>query len=213
VFPISDENPTRRFPIFTILLIVANVAVFFAWQVREGLEYSVQVAGLLPIELSHFKISGVLHVFTSMFMHGSLFHLIGNMWFLWIFGDNVEDEFGRIKFLIFYLVSGAAGAVTQVAFHAQSTVPMVGASAAISGVLGGYLVLYPRAQVKMLIWFNLVRIPAWFYLVIWIGLQFFSQTRSQETSGAGVAYFAHIGGFVMGIILSLVLRNRYPIES
>ena len=214
MFPISDENPTRRFPILTILLIAANVAVFFLWQVKSGLEYSVQVAGLVPIQLSHFSISGVLHVFTSMFMHGSLFHLLGNMWFLWIFGDNVEDEFGRIQFLIFYLLSGVAGAVTQVVVHAQSMVPMVGASAAISGVLGAYLVLHPRARVKMLIWFQFVRIPAWFYLLIWIGLQVLSQTQSQETSGAGVAYFAHIGGFVMGILLAILLpRSRYPAES
>ena len=214
MFPISDENPTRRFPILTILLIAANVAVFFLWQVKSGLEYSVQVAGLVPIQLSHFSISGVLHVFTSMFMHGSLFHLLGNMWFLWIFGDNVEDEFGRIQFLIFYLLSGVAGAVTQVVVHAQSMVPMVGASAAISGVLGAYLVLHPRARVKMLIWFQFVRIPAWFYLLIWIGLQVLSQTQSHETSGAGVAYFAHIGGFVMGILLAILLpRSRYPVES
>jgi membrane associated rhomboid family serine protease len=213
VFPISDENPTRRFPILTILLIAANVAVFFVWQVRSGLEYSVQVAGLVPTQLSHFSISGVTHVFTSMFMHGSLFHLLGNMWFLWIFGDNVEDEFGRIQFLIFYLLSGVAGAVTQVVVHAQSIVPMVGASAAISGVLGAYLVLHPRARVNMLFWIRVIQLPAWFYLFVWIGLQILSQTQSHETSGTGVAYFAHIGGFVMGILLAIVLPRRDTVES
>src|SRR5688572_13786467 len=142
MLPISDENPTKRFPVVTVLLILANLVVFFAWQVQTGLPRSVALAGLTPTELKPISLPGVEHLFTSMFLHGGIAHLLGNMWFLWIFGDNVEDEIGRIKFVIFYLLSGVAGAAAHVVLGAQSNIPMVGASGAISGVLGAYLVLH-----------------------------------------------------------------------
>src|SRR6478609_4390628 len=132
MLPISDENPTKRFPIVTLLVILANLAVFFAWQMRVGLQHSVVMAGLIPTELHPVSLPGVEHLFTSMFMHGGIAHLLGNVWFLWIFGDNVEDEIGRIKFVFFYLLSGVAGAAAHVALNAQSGIPMVGASGAIS---------------------------------------------------------------------------------
>jgi membrane associated rhomboid family serine protease len=208
MLPISDENPTKRFPIVTVLLIAANVAVFFAWQICVGLPHSVALAGLTPTELKPVSLPGVGHLFTSMFMHGGIAHLLGNMWFLWIFGDNVEDEIGRIKFVIFYLLTGVAGAVSHVALNAQSVVPMVGASGAISGVLGAYLVLHPAARVKMLLWIRFVRIPAWCYLSIWIGLQVLALSQASRITGIRIAYWAHIGGFVTGMFLSMFVTTR-----
>lgn len=208
MLPISDENPTKRFPVVTVLLILANLAVFFAWQIKVGLPKSVALAGLVPTELHPISPRGVEHLFTSMFMHGGIAHLLGNMWFLWIFGDNVEDEIGRIKFVFFYLLSGVAGAATHIALNAQSTIPMVGASGAISGVLGAYLVLHPSARVKMLFIIRFIRIPAWCYLLIWIGLQVLALSQANKVAGMGVAYWAHIGGFVAGMFLSIFVTPR-----
>jgi membrane associated rhomboid family serine protease len=213
VLPIGDENPTRRVPIVTIVLIVANVAVFFLWQIQVGMERSVALAALVPAELRPVSVPGVEHLFTSMFMHGSLFHLAGNMWFLWIFGDNVEDELGRIRFIVFYFLCGLAAALAHVVFHSNSSVPVVGASGAISGVLGAYLVLHPRAQVKMLSRVGVVRMPAWGYLFVWIGMQVLSQSLAAGRAGTGVAYLAHIGGFVAGVVLSLiVIPRKNPVD-
>jgi membrane associated rhomboid family serine protease len=163
---------------------------------------------LVPTELHPLSLPGVEHLFTSMFMHGGIAHLLGNMWFLWIFGDNVEDEIGRIKFAIFYLLSGVAGAVAHVALNAQSGIPMVGASGAISGVLGAYLVLHPRALVRMFLGIRSVQIPAWSYLLIWAGLQVVALTRASKLAGMGIAYWAHLGGFVAGMILSIIVTPR-----
>ena len=208
MLPISDENPTKRFPVVTVLLILANLAVFFAWQVRTGLPKSVALAGLVPTELHPVSLRGVEHLFTSMFMHGGLAHLLGNMWFLWIFGDNVEDEIGRIKFVILYLLSGVAASAAHVALHAQSQMPLVGASGAISGVLGAYLVLHPRAKVNMFAVVRLIQLPAWFYLLLWIGLQVLAVSQAGNVAGLRIAYWAHIGGFVAGMFLSIFVTPR-----
>lgn len=208
MLPISDENPTKRFPVVTVLLILANLAVFFAWQLKVGLPKSVALAGLIPTELHPISTEGVTHLFTSMFMHGGIAHLLGNMWFLWIFGDNVEDEIGRIKFVIFYLLSGVAGALTHVVLNVKSGIPMVGASGAISGVLGAYLLLHPSARVKMLFIIRFIRIPAWCYLLIWIGLQVLALSQASKVAGMGIAYWAHIGGFVAGMFLSIFVTPR-----
>ena len=208
MLPISDERSTRRFPFVTLLLIVANLAVFFGWQMQAGLEHTVPEFGLVPTQLHPITQPGVLHVFTSMFMHGGIAHLLGNMWFLWIFGDNVEDEIGRVKFVFFYLLSGVAGAVTHVVLNAQSGIPMVGASGAISGVLGAYLVLHPSVRVKMLFIIRFIRIPAWSYLLIWIGLQGLGLWQASKVAGMGVAYWAHIGGFFAGMFLLIFVRPR-----
>ena len=208
MLPLADENPTKRFPAITVLLILANLAVFFLWQIKVGLPKSVALAGLVPTELHPVSSQGVTHLFTSMFMHGGLAHLLGNLWFLWIFGDNVEDEIGRIKFVIFYLLSGVAGAVTHVALNAQSGIPMVGASGAISGVLGAYLVLHPKARVKMFAGLWLFQMPAWGYLLIWIGLQVLAGTQANKLAGMGVAYWAHIGGFGAGMLLLIFVTPR-----
>lgn len=208
MLPISDENPTRRFPIVTVLLILANVTVFFAWQMRTGLPKSVALAGLTPTELHPISLAGVEHLFTSMFLHGGVAHLLGNMWFLWIFGDNVEDEIGRIKFVILYMLSGIAGAAAHVALFADSKTPLVGASGAISGVLGAYLVLHPKARVKMLAGLWLFELPAWFYLLLWIGLQVLALSLARDVAGLRIAYWAHIGGFVAGMFLSIFVTPR-----
>jgi membrane associated rhomboid family serine protease len=208
MLPISDESSTRRFPILTLLLIATNLAIFFAWQMQAGLAHTVPEFGLVPTQLRPVTQQGVLHVFTSMFMHGSIPHLLGNMWFLWIFGDNVEDEIGRMRFLIFYLLSGVGAAAAHVALNTHSTIPMVGASGAISGVLGAYLVLHPTARVKMLLFIRFVRIPAWCYLGFWIGFQILSLSEAQKETGVRIAYGAHIGGFVAGMILSILFFPR-----
>lgn len=208
MLPISDENPTKRFPIVTVLLIAANVAVFFAWQMRTGLPRSVALAGLVPTELHPISLPGVEHLFTSMFMHGGIAHLLGNLWFLWIFGDNVEDEIGRIKFVILYLLSGIAGAAAHVMLHSQSKLPLVGASGAISGVLGAYLVLHPKARVKMFAGLWLFHLPAWFYLLLWIGLQVLALSQAGDIAGLQIAYWAHIGGFLSGMFLAIFVTPR-----
>lgn len=214
MLPISDDNPTRRFPVITVLLILANLAVFFAWQLKVGLPQSVALAGLTPTELKPVTLDGALHVFTSMFMHGGIAHLLGNLWFLWIFGDNVEDEIGRLKFVFFYLLSGVAGAAAHVALNAKSGIPMVGASGAISGVLGAYLVLHPTARVRMFFGLFLVRVPAWVYLLLWAGLQVLAVTQASKLAGLGIAYWAHLGGFAAGMVLAiLVTPRRNPKDS
>ena len=165
-----------------------------------------QVAGEFP--------SPVVTIFTSMFLHGGLFHIFGNMLYLWIFGDNVEDTLGHARFLFFYLLSGIAAAVAQTAVGPASTVPMIGASGAVSGVLGAYIVLFPHATVLTLVtfvfFFRLVHVPAIIVLGFWVVVQVFNGLGSFHTPGgeAGVAWFAHIGGFVAGIALLLIMRPR-----
>ena len=230
MFPLKDDNPTHSVPIFTIGLIVANVLAFL-YQVslevggvqgaRAGQAF-IEEFGLVPCRLTGACLSvadlpsPILTIFTSMFMHGGLFHIGGNMLFLWIFGNNVEDTLGHGRYLIFYLASGVAAALAQTAVGPSSPVPMVGASGAVSGVLGAYLLLFPHAHVTTLImlgfFFRLVRIPAVIVLGFWIVLQVFNGLGSFGASG-GVAFFAHIGGFVAGMGLLLVMRPRGRMRS
>ncbi len=214
MFPLWDDQPTRRFPFITIIIIVINVLVFiYQVSLGEGFNHFIYSMGLIPYEISHLTDLYppgpsllYLTIFYSMFMHGSLIHLIGNMLFLWIFGNNIEDFFGRIPFILFYLFCGVVAAFTQILFNPNSTIPMVGASGAIAGVLGGYLILYPRARVTTVIFFGffvrLVRIPALIFLGLWIIYQFLYGISSLSVSSAegGVAWFAHIGGYVAGLI-------------
>ncbi len=225
MFPLKDDNPTQTAPVFTVLLIVANALVYFyqfslevggpagakAGQAFIG-EFGLvpcRLVGLCPVTAD--LPSPILTIFTSMFMHGGLFHIGGNMLYLWIFGNNVEDTLGHVRFVLFYLASGVAAALAQTVVGPDSTVPMVGASGAISGVLGAYLLLFPRAFVTTLIIFGffwrLVQIPAVVVLGFWIVLQVLSGLGSFGASG-GVAFFAHIGGFLAGMGLLFVLRPR-----
>ncbi len=215
MFPIYDDVPTKKFPLITVALIVLN-SIVYLYQISLGERFAefIYSMGLLPFEITHhidLLPSGpspiYLTIFSSMFMHGSIVHLLGNMLFLWIFGNNVEDYLGRKKFVIFYLFCGIIAALTQIFINPDSKVPMVGASGAIAGVLGAYLFLYPRAKVTTVIIFGffirLIKIPAVVVLGFWIIYQFLYGISSLavRTGEGGVAWFAHIGGFICGIIL------------
>lgn len=212
MFPIRDHNPSGRIPYVTYLLVAANVAIFLTyWLTLTGrdLDYFFFEWGLVPARVMQTgEVSGF---FTSMFLHGGWMHLIGNMLFLWIFGDNMEDEMGHAKFAGFYVLSGLAAAAVQMAAEPYSRIPMVGASGAIAGVLGGYLLMFPRARVDVLIifviFFRIIPIPAWVMLGLWFGMQLFGGL-STPTNGGGVAYWAHAGGFVAGLLLTLPLWLR-----
>jgi len=227
MFPYRDELQTLRRPYVTMALIAANVAVWVLVQgagAPQPLMESVCDLGLIPGELTGLVAPGtsfplgegsacvveagrhVSHLFTSMFLHGSWVHLLGNMWFLWIFGDNVEDAMTRPRFLAFYLLGGLAAAAAQVAASPSSGVPMVGASGAISAVMGAYLILYPRVRVYALvplgIFLTSIALPAWSMLLYWAGLQLLSGVASVgDAAGDGVAFWAHVGGFTAGILL------------
>lgn len=209
MFPIRDHNPSERTPWVTYALIAINLAVFagyfslFADEAR--LVAFFDRWALIPARLS--EGGGWLQVFTSMFLHGGLLHLGGNMLFLWIFGDNLEDAFGHLGFLAFYLACGAVAALVQVWPAPYSTVPMVGASGAIAGVMGGYLLLYPRARVDVLIILVIIirtiALPAWVMLGVWFAIQVAGSYTSFGISEGGVAHMAHSGGFAAGVLLAL----------
>ena len=230
MFPIRDDNPHLAFPVVTCLLIGLNVA---AWLLLQGLgtepalSQSVCRLGLIPGELlgtiGRVQVPGPLPctaggeanwstLLTSMFMHGGWLHLIGNMWFLWIFGGNVEDAMGRVRFAVFYLLCGLAAAAAQIAADASSPIPMVGASGAIGGVMGAYIVLYPRVHVHMLLFLGFYgttfAVPAVFMLGYWILLQLLGGFTSIGATGGGVAFWAHVGGFAAGAVLVFLFRDR-----
>jgi membrane associated rhomboid family serine protease len=223
--PLKDENPTRRFPIVTFFFISANVLIFLIQMFStQGLQYHVFKMGAIPYEITHFKSltfmisqSGLelqrlwppLTLLASMFLHGSLFHLLGNMLYLWIFGNNVEDYLGPIRFLLFYVLSGLGAAFTHILTHPNSQVPMIGASGAIAGILGAYLLLFPSARVITLVFITIVPIPAAIILIIW----FVGQIMNVGLGG-GVAWFAHIGGFLigMGLISRYIKKERQRVE-
>lgn len=216
--PLRDENPTERFPLITLILISANVLTFFYQAIMaRGLEMAVVNYGAIPYNIIHFwssdlvfRFPPLLTIFTSMFLHGSVFHLAGNMLYLWIFGNNVEDVIGPVRFVVFYLACGLIAAMTQVLMTPASKVPMIGASGAVAGVLGGYLLLFPRARVKTLVfllfYINIIYVPAGIILSVWFIMQLLNIGL-----GGGVAWFAHIGGFLAGFFLLkfLFLRKGY----
>ena len=229
MFPLKDNIPTERLPIVTIALIAANVLAYLVlqrggweitsltageWSLAEEAAYPCDLAGQCPPNqppAGH--ISAALSVLTSMFMHGSLLHLGGNMLFLWIFGNNVEDSMGRLTFLAFYLVGGVAATAAQTVVDPSAAVPTVGASGAVSAVLGGYLLLYPRARVVtlviLIVFVTLIELPAVVVLVLWIAQQVVFSALDFGTGGeeGGVAYFAHIGGFVFGLLVIRLLAK------
>lgn len=212
MFPIRDHNPSGRTPYVTLALIAVNVAVFLAYfpAASEGaLARFYTDWGLVPARI----LSGQGHetLITHMFLHGGWMHIAGNLLFLWIFGDNLETEMGPFGFLLFYLATGLAAAALQIAADPASPVPMVGASGAIAGVMGGYLLLYPRARVDVLfifvIFFRIIPVPAWIVLGIWFALQLLGGFSTPSDMG-GVAYWAHAGGFVAGLALTLPIFLR-----
>lgn len=204
-FPYSDSAPRRGFPILTISLIIINV-VIFVWSYFlnfENFESIVTTYGFIPV------FPTVLTLFTSMFLHGGPDHIFGNMWYLWIFGDNVEDRFGRIKFLLLYFASGLFATFMQYLTNPFSDIPSIGASGAISGILGAYILLFPREKVLTSISYSLVRIPAFIVIGLWFVIQFiFGAASLLGGMGSNIAFFAHIGGFIFGLIFTFVLGRR-----
>jgi membrane associated rhomboid family serine protease len=234
VIPYHDENKTQRTPVITFLLIGASVSSWLLVQ-GAGTEYplaaSVCNLGLIPGELTASVTPGTpfpmgqglvcltdpgrqwSNLITSMFLHGSWMHLIGNMWFLWLFGNNIEDSMTRPRYVAFYLLTGIAAALAQVLADPSSEIPMVGASGAISGVMGAYLVLFPRIRVYTLIplgfFITSMALPAWVMLIYWAFLQFAGGLTSVvDEQGGGVAFWAHLGGFVAGVVLVKVFERR-----
>ena len=220
MIPLKDNIPSSRTPVITIGLIVINVLVYvnqLTLPPRAAVRF-VYLYGLIPLEISSGNLM-VPHpvplygtILTSMFVHGGLFHLAGNMLYLWIFGDNVEDRLGRVRFLLFYLLSGVGAAAAQILSDPHSKIPMVGASGAISGVLGAYLLLYPHARVVTLVFFGwfvrVIEIRALIVLGFWIVVQLVSGLLTWGAQVGGVAWFAHVGGFVAGLVMVIPLRRR-----
>lgn len=201
--PLKDDNPTLKFPYITIFLIAIN-GIVFIYQLSLGIEVKgfILRMGAVPSEITQYSQFPVqLSIFTSMFIHGDILHLLGNMLYLWIFGNNIEDSMGHFRFVIFYLLCGAAASFTHIILNINSDIPMIGASGAIAGILGAYLMLYPRARVLVLIWLLIFIRTIWIPSVIVLGLWFILQIYSAGLGGSGVAWFAHIGGFAAGFIL------------
>jgi rhomboid family protein len=228
VIPLRDANPTRRRPIITIAIIAACFAVFALelWVQADGgdeaLDRFVTEYGAVPARVSRalaagaYISPGTLGLFTSMFLHGGWLHLLGNMLYLWIFGNNVEDRLGRILFPLFYLAGGLAAGLAQVAVDPQSTVPLVGASGAIAATLGAYLVLFPEARIEAIVFlgffYQLMRVPAVIVLGFWFVLQLIDGIAAlgATSTGGGVAFFAHIGGFILGVVVGVIVRAIRP---
>ena len=238
MFPLYDENPNVRVPYATIALIAINVFVWFVVQgfgADPALAKSLCQFALIPGDLlanvdpgTSFPVSETLRcqvdgqgdtktLFSSMFMHGGWMHIIGNMWFLWVFGDNVEDSMGSVRFVCFYLLCGLAAAAAQIATNPASTVPMVGASGAIGGVMGAYAFLFPRTKVHTLIFLGFFvttfAVPAVYMLGYWFIIQLVQGGMSIGSTGGGTAFWAHIGGFAAGIILINLFRDRTLVAS
>jgi membrane associated rhomboid family serine protease len=239
VFPYHDENKTKRTAFVTLAIIALSTATWIFVQgagATAPLAASVCNLGLIPGELTGLLPPGVRfpmgdglvcvthpgrqssNLLTSIFLHGSWMHLLGNMWFLWLFGNNVEDSMTRPRFVVFYLLCGLAAALLQVFAEPRSAVPMVGASGAISGVMGAYLVLYPRARVFTLVtlgfFFTSIALPAWVMLIYWMALQVFGGlTRIGAEAGGGVAFWAHVGGFIAGIVSIKLFARRDRVTS
>jgi membrane associated rhomboid family serine protease len=218
--PLKDLNPRRSFPIVNTLLIVTNIAVFF-YQVSLTLTlsprayntlmtaYSTVPARIPAFLAGHMSAQGaLLPLFTSMFLHSGILHIAGNMLFLWIFGDNVEDFFGHLPYLLFYLFCGVGSGLTHVLFNLHSTIPAVGASGAISGVMGAYIVLYPRARILTLVFIFFLPIPAVIVLGAWFALQFLSGVGSLGlVATGGTAWWAHVGGFLIGMAITTLFKE------
>ncbi len=211
MIPLRDTQPSHTKPFVTVALILLNVAIFlyqFSLDPYE-LNFFLSHYGLVP---ARFEWADVL---TGIFLHGGWMHLIGNMWFLWIYGDNVEEILGHARYLVFYLLCGFAASFLQILFHMESRVPMIGASGAIAGVMGAYIVKFPHSRITTLVpvfvFLTTMEIPAYIILAYWFVIQFFSGIGSlghSQLSQGGVAWFAHIGGFLAGIVLILVMRTR-----
>lgn len=219
MIPLRDANPIRTTPVVNYLIIAVNVLVFF-WELQlgPGLEQALFEVAFIPARfwMPGYLLPNIVTIFISMFLHGGFLHIASNMLYLWIFGDNIEDQLGHFRYLVFYLLCGFGATLSHAFFNPTSRVPSIGASGAIAGVLGAYILLFPRARVLTFIpiffFFTVRELPAIFILGLWFVLQLFSGVGSLSMAGqeqaGGVAYFAHIGGFVLGMILIAVMRPR-----
>ena len=218
-FPISDVNATKNKPIITWIILICCIAIFIY---QKNFDYHIEqkiilTFGMIPSVLFEIKklpdelaiIPSYMTLISSMFLHGGWMHLIGNMAYLYIFGDNIEDELGKIKFIFFYIFCGMFAGFCQAVIDINSEIPMIGASGAISGILGAYLILFPKKNIKVFFWFfifiKIFRIPAMYVIGCWIFIQFFSLNYSEESN---IAYIAHIGGFIAGIVFVIVFRKK-----
>ena len=210
MIPLRDTQPSYTFPFVTVAIIIINVLAFLYEFMLDPYELNHFIAtyGLIPARFQG------MDILTSIFLHGGWMHLIGNMWFLWIYGDNVEDVLGHTQYLIFYLLCGIAASAVHLAFNMDSRVPTIGASGAIAGVMGAYVVKFPHSRITTLVpvfvFLTTMEIPAYFILLYWFVLQFFSGVGSMghsHLSQGGVAWFAHVGGFLAGVVLILVMRT------
>lgn len=228
MIPLRDDVPTRTFPIVTVILIAANVAIYLYQLFLSESAYTAMVYrwAYIPFEYTgggqvvpDLAVPYGVTVITSMFLHGGFMHVAGNMLYLWIFGNNIEDYLGKVKFIIFYVISGFAAVATYTIFDPHSQVPLIGASGAIAGVMGAYMVLYPKARVQTLIFLGFfiqaVRIPAKILLVFWFVLQIISGLPGLmgPSQGGGVAWFAHVGGFVFGWLYFKLAKKRPSINT
>jgi membrane associated rhomboid family serine protease len=238
MFPLKDENPTELTPVVTYILIALNVAVWLLVQqagAGEGFLQSLCTFGAIPADITGSlqagqvlelapravcQVGGLgwMTILTSMFMHGGWMHLLGNMWFLWVFGNNIEDSMGHIRYIIFYLLCGVAASLAHIVTDPGSMVPTVGASGAISGVMGAYLVLYPKVRVQTLFFFVIIirifMLPAWVLLIYWFTIQLLSGVGSLGAAeGGGVAFWAHIGGFVVGVALIKLFQRPQLVDA
>jgi membrane associated rhomboid family serine protease len=217
LIPLKDDNPTRTFPFVTIVIIVVNTLVFLV-EIFSGPGRTAIVAayGVRPYEITHgvdvnptVPFGPYVTLVTSLFLHGSFFHLLGNMWFLWIFGNNIEDIVGHFKFVLFYLLGGIAASMLQILISASSTVPIIGASGAVSAVLGAYILKFPRARVRTLtfifIFITVISVPAGVFIGIWFFIQLLSSIGGRASN---VAWYAHIGGFLFGLLFIEIFRKR-----
>jgi len=222
MFPLRDTIPSRTFPFVTISIIIFNFLIFF-YELSLGstLNEFFKSYGIIPAEFLNINIKNpfqivslTLPLFSSTFLHGGWMHIIGNMWYLWIFGDNIEDRTGHFRFLIFYILCGMLAGITHILMNSHSSIPTVGASGAIAGVMGAYFLLFPRAKILTLvflfIFIQIIEIPAVFFLGFWILFQFISGSMSVglTENSAGVAWWAHIGGFLIGLVLVMFFKKR-----
>jgi len=236
MFPLRDDNPTELFPFVTILIIAANVLVWLLVQgagAPEPFLNSLCAYGTIPGEITGSVLPGdtvslgdasctiggltTWTVLTSMFMHGGWMHLVGNMWFLWVFGNNIEDSMGHLRYVIFYLLCGVLASVAHIMFAPGSTVPTVGASGAISGIMGAYMVLYPKVRVHTLIflivYIRVIPLSALTVLGLWFALQLFSGVVQVGAEGGGVAFWAHVGGFIAGVVFIKLFARKTLVEA
>lgn len=221
MIPLRDDNPTKRFPFVTVIIIAINILVFiYELSLGERLTQEINRFAVIPFDIIHLKnFSNLITLITSLFFHAGVAHIFGNMLYLWVFGKNIEDALGHVGFIFFYIICGVVATFGHILTASGSKLPVIGASGAISGILGAYLLLYPRAKVLVLIpifyMWRIAKVPAMWFLGFWIILQFIYGTTSFALAeSGGVAWFAHISGFICGLLLiKLFLKLRRPLKD